>query len=349
MAKRNAAEIDKNFDIPVTVNKDGMRFYDAECFDVYGVKLMDGKYRRMRAEDAAAINDMIFTISSESAGGRVRFATDSTEIVIRAEYESVSKVPNYSFSATMGFDIYSGKRFVGVFVPPFDATDSYESSVKVPFTDGLVHEYTISFPVCSEVKRLFIGVNEGSRISAGAKYAVDTPIVFYGSSVTQGACASHPANGYANIVSRELDCDFVNMGFWGNAKGEESMARYIAGMKMSAFVYDYDYNAPTPEHLEATHEEMFRIIRAAQPSLPIVIMSAPKPYPTEVDRLREQIIRRTYEKARGACDENVYFLSGTELISHVRDEALDLTTQLERGFSTLDFYKSLLCNTPDLH
>ena len=80
------------------------------------------------------------------------------------------------------------------------------------------------------------------------------------------------------MISRALDCDYVNLGFWGNAKGEEEMANYIATLKMSAFVYDYDYNAPSAEHLQATHEKMFKIIREKQPNLPIVILSAPKYY-----------------------------------------------------------------------
>ncbi|MBQ8689302.1 MAG: hypothetical protein IJ515_02950 [Clostridia bacterium] len=322
MSRRDAGLIDKNFDIPSTINRDGMAFYDAEKFDVYGVTLIDGIYRRMRASDAAAVNEKILMISTESAGGRIRFATDSARIALYAEYESVARVPNYSLSATMGFDLYSDERFVGVFVPPIDATDSYESMLNVPFSDGLVHEYTVNFPICSEVKRVLIGVNEGSQILSGADYKISTPVVFYGSSVTQGSCASHPGNSYVNMVSRALDCNYINMAFWGNARGEESMARYIASMEMSAFVYDYDYNAPTPEHLEATHERMFRVIREAQPLLPVVIMSAPKPYPSERDILRERIIYRTYENARERGDGNVYFLSGTGLLESVRNEAL---------------------------
>ena len=322
MSQRDAAAIDKNFATKGSINKDCIKFYDAEQFDVYGVKLIDGVYRRMMAEDAAAINEKIFMISSEPAGGRVRFQTDSKRIAIYAEYRSIAKVPNYSYSATIGFDLYSDERFVGVFVPPLDITDSYESELIIPFDDGLMHEYTICFPVCSEVTKLLIGVTDDSKIEPGASYKVTTPVVFYGSSITQGSCSSHPGNSYENIICRALSCDYINMGFWGNALGEEAMARYIAGMDMSAFVYDYDYNAPNPEHLRATHERMFHIVREAQPTLPIVILSAPKPYPTEQDDLRESIIRQTYENARAAGDENVHFISGARLIERVRDVAL---------------------------
>lgn len=322
MLKRDAALLDKNFDIPSSICKDGMKFYDAESLDVHGVKHIDGKYRRMSAEAAAKITENILMISSETAGGRVRFATDSPRIAIYAEYSSVAKLSNYPLSATMGFDIYSGERFIGVFVPPFDAMESYESVITAPFGDGLMHEYTVNFPICSEVTRLLIGIDEGCAISSGGGYGAAVPVVFYGSSTTQGACASRPGNTYESIISRALDCDYVNLGFWGNARGDGGMAEYIANMEMSAFVYDYDYNAPSPEFLEKTHEKMFRAIRNAQPTLPIIIMTAPKPYPTETDSVRERIIYKTYKNACDMGDKNVYFLSGSEILAPVGDVAL---------------------------
>ena len=68
-----------------------------------------------------------------------------------------SKVSNYSLNATMGFDIYVGERFVGVFVPPFDTVDSYGSLITPPCYDGSMQEYTIN-PISNEVKELLIGI-----------------------------------------------------------------------------------------------------------------------------------------------------------------------------------------------
>ena len=112
MNTRNAASIDKNFDIPSSINKDGMAFYEAQKLSLYGLEFTGGKFRRMNTDDALAIGENIYTISSESAGGRVKFATNSKKIAILAEYASIARVPNYSLSATMGFDIYSGEDFV---------------------------------------------------------------------------------------------------------------------------------------------------------------------------------------------------------------------------------------------
>ena len=108
----------------------------------------------------------------------------------------------------------------------------------------------------------------------------------------------------------------------GNALGEENMAKYIAGLDASAFVYDYDYNAPSCEHLCKTHEKMFRIIREQNPSLPIIIMSAARPYLRSEDAARIEVIKKTYENAIAEGDKNVFFLSGTEILKDVRDSAL---------------------------
>ena len=77
---------------------------------------------------------------------------------------------------------------------------------------------------------------------------------------------------------------------------------------MSVFVYDYDHNAPNIEHLENTHEKMFKAIRGKNPDLPIICVS--KPDKTSDWEKRREIIRKTVENAIAAGDKNVYFIDG---------------------------------------
>ena len=321
MPIKDAAAIDQNFATSKNVEGKDLIYYNAEEFDVYGVKRVDGLYRRMPYDIAKRVSEQVALISSECAGGRIRFSTDSPYIAIFVKYQSVAKVPNYSFTATMGFDLYSAQRYVGCFVPAIDTVDTFESIIDVKDT-GMLQEYTLNFPVCSEIAELYIGVKKGSKITRASEYAMKVPVVFYGSSVTQGACASRPGNTYENIISRALNCDYLNLGFWGNAKGEEEMAKYIAGLKMSAFVYDYDYNAPSVEHLQATHERMFKIIREQNPTLPIVVLSAPKCYLEDTDKARVAVVKKTCDNAIRSGDKFVRFLSGTEILKNVKDTAL---------------------------
>ncbi len=332
---KSAGEIDKNFQIEKKVLRNDLVYYDATAFDVYGVQYADGLYRRMPDEYARTVSENVGIIAKECAGGRVRFATDSPFVAIFVKYAAVAKVPNYSFTATMGFDLYAGKRYIGAFVPALDTMDEYEGILDIRDLDG-VQTYTLNLPICSQIQEIRIGVKAGSVITNAPKYTMQTPVVFYGSSVTQGACASRPGNTYENMLSRAFDCDYVNLGFWGNALGEERMAEYIAKMNASLFVYDYDYNAPNVEHLQATHEKMFKIIRAAQPNLPIIMLSAPICYPSKVDRERENVIKTTYENALAGGDKNVAFLSGAEMISSVADRALaDNIHPADVGFAAI--------------
>jgi hypothetical protein len=175
-----------------------------------------------------------------------------------------------------------------------------------------MHDILINFPLYNNVDDVYIGLDDGATIEARKPYTIDKPFVVYGSSITQGGCASHPGNAYPAILSRRFHCDYLNLGFSGSAKGEVEIAEYIAALKMDLFVYDYDHNAPTADHLEKTHERMFRIIRKAQPNLPIVMMTSTSlPRCTDDKERRKAIIHKTYQNALESGDKNVYFLDGS--------------------------------------
>ena len=85
---------------------------------------------------------------------------------------------------------------------------------------------------------------------------------------------------------------------------------------MSAFVYDYDHNAPNTEHLQNTHEAFFRIIRDAQPDLPVIIVPKPDCDNDAADaEKRKAIIQKTFENSVNNGDKNVYFVDGKKLFS----------------------------------
>ena len=141
---------------------------------------------------------------------------------------------------------------------------------------------------------LELGLDTGAAIRPAPSYP-NKKVVFYGSSITQGACASRPGNSYEAMVARRFGFDYVNLGFSGNAKGEDTMAAYIAGLDMDVFVYDYDHNAPTLEHLAKTHEPFFNIIREKRPDLPVVMISRPSSgwLSVETDEMRRDVVLQT--------------------------------------------------------
>ena len=312
------AQIDKAFAIESNIQRDGLTFRSAlsEPISLHGIFYKDGKFRRIPQEVAEATSKGVYYLHSNTAGGRIRFSTDSLYIVLKANLGKAALMTHMAATGIYGFDMYEvrdGKEvWVKTFRPKPDTVDWFEDVID--FTEKKMRSFVINFPLYNNVCELYLGLEENARVEAAPDYTVKTPIVYYGSSITQGGCASRPGTSYQAVISRMLDCDYVNLGLSGNAKGELTIAEYIAGLEMSVFVYDYDGNAPNPEHLQATHEPMFKIIREKNPTLPILMLSSIKQDKTGQWAERREIIRETYLNAKAAGDENVYFIDGSTLI-----------------------------------
>ena len=171
------------------------------------------------------------------------------------------------------------------------------------------------------------------------KYRNELPIVYYGSSITQGACASHPGNAYENVISRELGLDFINLGLSGNGKGEDVMVEYLASLPMLAFVSDYDHNAHTWEHLANTHCKLYRTIREKHPDIPYLMITRPDDYSTHYDVTlsNRDVIMETFRYARERGDGNVYYLDGSEIFRGAHEDqcTVDGTHPNDFGFSLM--------------
>lgn len=330
------SKVDKNFGIETKIEKSDIKFYktDEAPFKIYGIFKENGTYRRLPEDIARNISDGVYLLHSHNAGGRVRFVTDSQYIVIYAKMSVVSKMPHFALTGSAGFDLYADNYYVKTFVPPFDIKDGYESIIE--FTDKKIREITINYPLYSSVSELYIGLEERAVLKEAKPYKNDKPIVYYGSSITQGGCASRPGMSYQAIVSREFNYDYINLGFSGSAMAEDTMIDYIKNLDMSAFVYDYDYNAPSVEYLEKTHEKMFKEIREKNPDIPIVIMSRPKYYLNEKEEKRRNIIEATYKNALASGDKNVYFLDGKTLTALCKDSGtVDSNHPTDFGFASM--------------
>lgn len=306
-------KIDPNFEVK-NINEDTLNFFSAldAPFRIHGLISTRKGFARMPEETAMAVNEGIAALFRNTAGGRLRFRTDSPKVAIRAKMANIGKMPHFALTGAAGFDLYEDRIYRGTFVPPFDITDGYESMIALP--GAKERDLTIHFPLYSDVVSLEIGLCDGAALSPAPDYSRKLPVVYYGSSITQGGCVSRPGNCYENIISRNLDCDHVNLGFSGSARGEDIMADYIAGLPMSIFVYDYDYNAPSVEHLQNTHASMFRRIRQKNPLLPIIMVSRPQPNPTAEELQRRDIIKSTYQDALASGDKNVYFIDGSAML-----------------------------------
>jgi lysophospholipase L1-like esterase len=185
---------------------------------------------------------------------------------------------------------------------------------------------TLNFPLYNGVNFLWIGVDQGSVVQAPPTFNQAGKIVVYGTSITQGGCVGRPGMAYTNILSRNLDMQFVNLGFSGNGRGEPALAHLITQIEGTrCIVLDYEANAGMT--IKETLGPFLDILREKHPDIPILIMSKIRySYDQEGsasyakwmdlrDFQKEMVIKR-----KNAGDGHIHFLDGSTVLGSDYDE-----------------------------
>lgn len=311
-------EIDKNFQTAKVGNLD-VCYYDAlkDPFEIEGFPWRDPARVFNRLPSSFTVKDVnagALSLSNHTSGGAVRFRTDSPFIVLRANLAYSSDMNHMPRAGSAGFDLYSGSGNEIRYRKTAQPSPNMKV-LEILMANGSpkkMTDWTLYLPLYGAASKIEIGLAPGSNIEKPVPHTVINPILFYGSSITQGGCASRPGNAYTTMLCRALDAPQINLGFSGSGKGETAVAEAIAGLKLSVFVMDYDHNAPSPQHLKDTHEKFFKIIRGKNPELPIIILSKCD-FNGVGDKQRREIIRQTYENAVKDGDKKVWFIDGETL------------------------------------
>ena len=316
-------EIDKNFSLQTAISGGEFINIDNAPFTLYGVAGKDDVgYYRISPDVAKATSDGVNYLNRETAGGLVRFSTNASTIAVKAETPvSPSVMPHMTVLGSCGMDLYEGEKFITSFQPPIPVTDWVQEK-KLLHEDGEhrvgFHEYTLYLPLYGAYKNISIKVNEGAEIRPGACFKNEKPIVFYGSSITQGGCAGKPSIAFTNLLSRYNNLYVYNLGFSGSARAEDVIVDYMSKLDMSVFVMDYDHNSNSVE-LKERHLNFYKKIREANPDLPILMASA-IPIFNNSDfhgNDRRRTIRATYEYAKAHGDTNVWYVNGCDFFDTI--------------------------------
>jgi hypothetical protein len=194
--------------------EDGLIFRNvrSDPFKVYGIMHDGKKFCRMPDDIAASVSPDVARLAVHTAGGRVRFSTDSDRIVLKTFLTDVHRYYHFSLLGALGFDIFvddpdtHDSRFYRVFTFPSTISGEYVS--EVVFSCRKLRYLTVNFPSYAPMDEVYIGLPADASIGPGLSYKDREPIVYYGSSITQGACASRPGNTFENIVCRATDTDY---------------------------------------------------------------------------------------------------------------------------------------------
>ena len=321
------AKIDKNFEVKESFDdNDKLDLYAIpnDKTSLYGIFYEEERFVRVPKEVAYQNSKALIGLYGNTAGGRLRFSTNSKKIKIIVKWDAKSSLNHMPSTGVSGFtmqeDFSDGSnRFVCTFIPPMNSPTGYES--EYTFTESKERNFTIYFPLYNNVTGFTLAIDKGATLGKGVPYKNMKPILYYGSSITQGGCASRPDNSYESFIAKWNNIDHINLGFSGGCRAEEPIVNYLSNLDAGIFVCDYDHNAPTVEFLKNTHYKLYETYRKVNPDTPILFLTRPNVYTCAVRRDnglmnpedRIKVVKATYNKAKKLGDNKVYFLDGRKL------------------------------------
>ncbi len=298
------------------------------------------RYDRLPARAEKGVRAPVWSLAKDSAGMHYTFVTDATFVRARWKVRKPDRLalPHMPATGVSGVDLYvrdAGEwRFLAVGRPEAAANEK----TLVRGLEKRVREYRLYLPLYNGVESVEIGLPEGATFAAAPLRAERRPVVFYGTSILQGGCASRPGMAYPSILGRMLDWPTVNLGFSGNGKTEPELAQLLAELDPAAYVLDSLPNLDVAQVKERV-EPFLAAIRAKHPTTPIVLVENVNYTDTGFlaarrDKVVEAntFLRALFERRQKAGDKHLHYVSAWQLLGGDGEDTVDGTHPTDLGF-----------------
>ena len=324
--------------------------------DTNGIKWIDGKYLpiegrafdntgayydRLPSNVTAKVNAGVRALKRHSAGMQFRFITNSKKLHFKwkplNERLAMDHMPATGVS---GIDIYQqSPKGKWTFLKQGRITDGKKGgAVTVNWNPGT--PCLVNLPLYNGITEFSLGIDKNAEIKAlpPRKSGINKPVVFYGTSITHGGCASRPGLAFPSIVGRDLDVPIVNLGFSGSGRMEFEMSEHLAAIDASCYVLDCLWNMGKPKNtpcdsdvkgvggpfpvVKARYEPFIRNLRAKRPGVPIVMAEQCDVYcnpPTAKDKF----VRALYDNLIAEGWKNLVYLPKTDMYTGDREGTVD--------------------------
>jgi len=304
-----------------------------------------GEFLRLPERAKAVVRPEVWSLARMPSGGQVRFRSDTTSLRLRVSHTQHIHMWNMPRAGHSTIDLYvggPGQQRYWTGTTPREDSPTYECLLFADLSPEL-REYTLYLPTYNDLTDLQIDLSPGAQVLPPSPFALERPVVFYGTSITQGGCATRPGNGYVNALGRLLNVEVVNQGYSGNGKGEPEMAALLAELNPACYVLDFACNNATAEELEQVYYPFYRTLRAAHPDVPIVMMSTIElslelhQRDMKAKRLGQtRVIREAFHRAIRAGDDRVTFVDGIWLLDAQTEGAyVDGVHPTDLGFALM--------------
>lgn len=274
--------------------------------------------RRLPLRLRSTVREPVWDLAQHPSGARFRFRTDSTRLTLVATNPDASTMHHMTTVGQSGFDLYVDGLYRNSAWPDKSGRIRREWTLG---PDRRMREVLLYLPLYKPVSVQGITLDAEARVEPPSAFAQPKPVVYYGSSITQGGCAENPGLSFPAILGRRLNVDFVNLGFSGNGLGELAVAEALAEIDPAAYVLDYWAN-PSADVFRDTLPPFVETLRRRHPQVPILV-TGPFWTPDENgsadahagNERKRRIARERVEARRRAGDRHISYVDGLEMIS----------------------------------
>lgn len=325
---------------------EGVRWYDIRQLGVEGQGWTDTKspYDRFPARAEGTLRDAVWSLSRNSAGMCVRFVTEATTLQARWTLTSERlAMPHMPATGVSGLDVYArnddgGWRWLACAQPKAPGVSQVS-----PIASGIKpgrREYLVYLPLYNGVTSVEIGVPAANEIADAPDYdAVNAkPIIFYGTSITHGACASRSGMVHTAILGRRYQRPVINLGFSGNGRMEPEVTALIGELDAALYIIDCCPNLSGAETAERTRP-LVRQLREVRPETPIVLVEDRRYTDAWLLSSKSQRNDGNHAALKAAFDDlttagvkHLYYIPGDDLLGDDGEGAVDSSHPNDLGF-----------------
>lgn len=317
-------------------------YHDASAFPLLGkaTETTLTRYERLPDSLQHISRKSLWELGRNSAGLAVRFRSNSTRIAARWEVLLDRSMNHMTPTGIKGLDLYCLQDGQWVFAGSGRPQGRRNEATLVKDMLPEEREYLLYLSLYDGVTALSIGIDSLSQISAPA---VDLPvrkkpIVFYGTSILQGGCASRPGMAHTNILERRLNRECINLGFSGNALLDLEIAPVMAGVDASVFVLDFVPNASAAQIMERA-DRFYSIIRSRHSDTPILFVENPifaharfnQSIAKEVEE-KNAALNAVFRSLQARGEKKIYLLSSKDIIGSDGEATVDGVHFTDLGF-----------------
>lgn len=296
-------------------------------------------FDRLPRRAQGVVRDAVWNLSRHSAGMLTRFRTNASEIWVDYEVSSSNlAMPHMPATGVSGIDLYASDpagqwRWLAVARP----TEKVTNARLIDSLEPQPHEFTAYLPLYNGTEYLKIGVPDGASFEPIAP-RTEKPIVFYGTSITHGACASRPGMPHPAILGRRLNRPTINLGFSGNGRMEKEVGDFLCELDPLIYVIDCLPNM-VGEDVAARAEPLVRQLRQAHEETPILLVED-RTYPhspfvkslAQRHEASRKALRAAYESLVSAGFKKLGYVAGDSLLGADRDDTTDGSHPSDLGF-----------------